>query len=184
MRTTLTRAALVAAFLTPLGCTHDGERHELTAPFDGARIVGRTSAVWSVTDDQRAFAGATRLDEPEIRVRYRLDVENDLQDKVFLRLKEFTLVDEDGLALGGDSTTAGCTLAAGKTEAVVSGNVWLGREATTRIADFRISHHVVPLGERGSALYREWQRQGRPDDTAEIDAEIARYAAAPPCTEQ
>ena len=100
MRGTRTCAALVAALLTTLGCTHEADRHEMTAPFDSARIMGRTSATWTVTDEQRAFADATRLDEPEIRVRYRLDVESDLQDKVFVRLKEFTFVDEDGLALG------------------------------------------------------------------------------------
>ncbi len=146
--------------------------------------MGRTSATWTVTDEQRAFADATRLDEPEIRVRYRLDVESDLQDKVFVRLTGFTFVDEDGLALGSDAGEAACTLAPGKTEAVLSGDVWLERAASARISDFRVADHAVPLSDPGRALYREWQLQGRPGAAAEIDGEIARYAAAPPCSTQ
>ena len=137
-----------------------------------------------MTDEQRAFAGATRLDEPEIRVRYSLDVESDLQTKAFVQLKEFTFLDEDGLALATDMTEIACTLAAGTTEAVLSGDVWVPRTATARIDDFRVAYHTVPLSERGLALYREWQLQGRPNAAAEIDADIARYAAAPPCTAQ
>ena len=168
--------------LSPAGCTRDGEPHALTAPFDRARIVGRTAATWRVTEDERAFAGATRLDEPEVRVSYRIDAESDLQDKVYLKLEAFTLVDTDGLALGADETLAECTLAPGTTEAVLSGDVWMPREAAGRIADYRVAQHAVPLSERGQALYREWQLQGRPGAAAEIDAEVARYAAADPCT--
>jgi len=146
--------------------------------------MGRTSATWTVTDEERAFADATRLDEPEVRVRYRLDVESDLQDKIFLRLEKFAFVDEDGLALGSAVSETACTLAPGRTEAVMSGEVWLGRDASTRISDFRVADHAVPLSDPGRALYREWQLQGRPGAAAEIDAEIARYAAAPPCTTQ
>ena len=61
----------------------------------------------------------------------------------------------------------------------MSGDLWLGREASTRIKDFRVADHAVPLSDPGRALYREWQLQGRPGAAAEIDAEIARYAAAP-----
>ena len=180
----LAAGAVAALLLAPAGCTRDRERHAIAAPFDGARVLGRTSATWNVTDEERAFAGGTRLDEPEVRVRYRVDVESDLEDKLYLALDGFTLLDDAGLALGDDPATGVCTLGPGTTEAVLSGDVWLARSAAARIEDFRVAHHAVPLGERDLARYREWQLQGRPEAATEIDAEIARFAAAPPCGAQ
>jgi len=39
----------------------------------------------------------------------------------------------------------------------------------------------VPLSERGRAFYREFLLRQRPDAAAQIDAELAAYASAPPC---
>lgn len=168
--------------LATAGCTREREGLALTAPFDRAAVVGYVTATWHATDEERAFKNATRLAQPEVRVQYRLDVESDLAAKAYLRLEDVALVDASGLALGTDTQQVACTIGSGITAGILAGDIWVARDALPRISDVRVSHHVVPLHERGRALYREWLLQGRPRDAAAIDAEIAHYAAAPDCT--
>jgi hypothetical protein len=140
------------------------------------------TAEWKATDDERAFADARRLPEPEVRVRYRVDLRNDLEEKVFVRLEAFTLVDTDGLTLGADGAEVACTLGTGAVEGVLAGDVWLPKRALERVQTFRVGQLAVPLSERGRALYREWRMAGQSGAAAAVDAEITGFAASPPCT--
>lgn len=162
-------------------CARDTTTEPLVAPFNERTILGEVSAVWSNTSEERGFAGGTRLQEPEIRFQYRVDVRNRLGDKLFVRPGDFQLVDEHGLALGSDGASVECSLGSGATQAILTGDVWVRKRAVSKVRTFRIARFAVPLNERGRGLYREWLLQGRPGAAAAIDAEIARYAAAPPC---
>lgn len=175
---------LAIALAVLAGCTRDGgEGVPLAAPFDEVRVFGTVTAAWQATDEERAFAGGVRLAAPEVRVRYRLDVETELEDKAFIRLSGFTLVDEDGHALGDPAPeTVACTLGSGRLERVLAGDVWIPESAVARINGFRVERLAVPLSERGRGLYHAWRLEGRPDAAPAVDAEIAGYAAAPPCT--
>ena len=161
-------------------CSHD-DTIKLAAPFNENTIVGEVSAVWSNTAAERGFAGGDRLKEPEVRFRYRLDVRSKLGDKLFVRLGGFELVGENGLPLGSDQTNVECIVGSGATPAILQGDVWIPKRVAGSVKAFRVSHLAIPLSDRGRALYREWLLQGRPGAAAEIDAEIARHAAAPAC---
>lgn len=163
-----------------VSCSHD-DTIKLAAPFNDRTVVGDVSAVWSNTGEERGFAAGDRLAEPDVRFSYRVDVHNRLGDKLFVRLGEFQLVGENGLPLATDPVRVECALADGATRGVLAGDIWVAKHATGMVKAFRVSHFAVPLSDRGRALYREWQLQGRPGAAAEIDAEIARYAAMPPC---
>jgi hypothetical protein len=180
------KAAGVAGWLLlalAAGCSRGDEVGiPLTAPFDRQRVVGSVTAEWKATDEERAFADGRRLEEPEVRVRYRVDVRNDLEDKVFVRLDAFTLVDTDGLTLGADRAEVACTLGTGAIEGVLAGDVWLPKRALERVQTFRVGHLAVPLSERGRSLYREWRMAGQSGAEAAVDAEITGYGAAPACT--
>jgi hypothetical protein len=175
------REVLIALLLLVGACARGGDGQALMTPFDTEKAVGAVTAVWRPSGEERGFDAATRLNEPEVGFRYRLDARSDLDDKLFVRLEAFALVDADGLALGTDDASVGCTLAPGRTEGVLAGTVWVPKSAVQHVDGFRVRRLVVPLGERGRALYREWALEGRPGDAAAIDGEIASYAAAAPC---
>lgn len=175
------RWIILTVALALVACSSDGDAVKLVAPFNERTVLGEVTAVWKSTGEERGFAAGARLKEPQARLRYRADVRNRLGDKLFIRLGTFQLVDDAGLEIGSDSASVECTLATGASQAVLAGDVWVPKQAVGKVRGFHLEHFAVPLNDRGRALYREWLLQGRPADTAAIDAEIARYAAAPPC---
>ena len=172
---------VLLAMVLVAGCSRDRNAVMLTAPFNDSTKIGQLTAVWEDAGDERAFAGGTRLAEPEVRFRFRVDAQNRLGDRLFVRLGNFQLVDATGLGLAAADASIACALSAGTTEGVLSGDVWVPKRTAKNVAGFRISHFAVPLSDRGRSLYREWLLQGRAQDAAQIDSEIGRYAAAPPC---
>ncbi len=176
-----TSSAILVLVGVLIGCSHDDDGVTLRAPFNDATKLARVTAVWSATKETRTFAEASKLKEPEVRFQYRVDIDNDLQDRLYVKLDGFELVDEKGLALGRDAATTVCTLNPGRTESILSGGVWLPQRTADAVRNFRVGHFAVPLSARGLGMYREWLLQSRPDQTAAIDAELAVYAAAPPC---
>jgi hypothetical protein len=174
---TIATALLLVAFV---GCRRTPEGLPLTAPGDDTR-VGTVSATWQATDAERGFANAARLDEPEVRFRYRVDVHNADDEKLFLRLDRFELVDDAGMTVATADGDAECTLGAGTTEGVLAGDVWVRKRDIKRVHDFRVRRFAAPLDDDGRAHYRAWLLTGRPGDAAAIDQEIARQAAAKPC---
>jgi hypothetical protein len=175
-------AVIALTVLLLAACSHDKEGVELVAPFDGGGSLGRVTAVWSKSGKDRAFAGGVRLKESEVRFQYRVDVRSRYRDKLFVEVGNFQLVDANGLALGSDTTTTSCILPDGTLQGILSGEVWLPRRLGERVKAFRVAHLAVPLGDRERKQYREWLLRGRPDGGGEVDAKIATYAAAPPCT--
>ena len=169
-------SALVAA------CARDAGSVPLVAPYDAGDRLGAVHAIWNNTGEERGFAAGGRLKEPEVRFRYRLDARNRSTDKLFLRLENPELVDDTGLALAQATAALGCVLGVGESEGVLAGEVWIPKSAANRVSGLRVSHFAVPLGERALKRYREWLLQGRPNEAAQIEAEIAKQAAAPPCT--
>ena len=164
------------------GCSRDTHTMPLAAPFDARTTLGEVHATWKNSGEERAFAQAVRLKEPEVRFQYRVDVDNRSGDKLFVRLGDFQLLGPDGLEVGKDTVRIDCTLAAGKAPGVLAGEVWVPRAHADKIGGFRATAFAVPLGERGRTRYRDWLLRGQPDNTAEVDAELARYAAATECT--
>lgn len=164
-------------------CSHDNG-HPLSPPFDDRTVLGSVSAVWTETSDQRGFAEGDRLQQPQVRLQYRVDVRNRTNQKVFIRLGNFQLVDAQGLPLGADQASIECDLPDGQLNGVLRGDVWLPIDARRKVSGFRIASLAIPLDDKGRDKYRAWQLQGRPDAGAEIDKEIARLAAAPTCSGQ
>lgn len=166
--------AMVAA------CRRTPEGLSLTAPGDEARL-GTVSASWQPTEEERGFANAARLDEPEVRFRYRVDVHNGEGEKLFVRLERFELVDDGGHAVAAADASVECTLAAGTTEAVLAGDIWVRKRDAERVRDFRIRRFAAALDDEGRTHYRSWLLAGRPGDEAAVDREITRQAALPAC---
>lgn len=178
MRIATVAAAGMLVLLAACRRTPDGL--PLAAPGDDARL-GTVSATWRPTEDERGFANAVRLDEPEVRFRYRVDMHNGVDEKLFVRLERFELVDAAGLTVAAADSTVECTLGPGTTEGALAGDVWIRKRDTDRVRDFRIRRFAAALGEDGRARYRAWLLKGRPGEEAAIDGEIARQAGAPPC---
>jgi len=173
----LTSGALILAFA---GCSRDSHTLPMVPPYtDDAE--GVITASWNNIGEERAFSGGARLKEPEVRFRYRLDARNDSDEKLFARLAEMQLVDRQGLALASDPARIECTLNSGETPGVLVGELWVPKSNAEAVHGFHVSRFAVPLGTRGVERYREWLLQGRPSQTAQVDAEIAQLAAAPPC---
>jgi hypothetical protein len=162
-------------------CSRDGNRVILTPPFNDRTAIGEATARWENAGEERFFAGDRKLDEPQVRLRYRVDATNRLEDKLFVRLGDFRLVGKAGGEIARDGTRVECILGNGQTRGVLSGDVWVTAHAAGDIHGFGITHFAVPLSNRGRALYREWVLQGRKMDAAAVDAEIAAYAVAPDC---
>ena len=176
------RAALIVVGASILcGCWRDSDGVYVTAPFNDQTKLAEIEAVWRNTGEERAFADATRLAEPEVRFQYRVDVVNRLEDRLYVRIGNLELVDADSLSLGSAAEKINCVLDAGKTEALLDGSVWIPKRAAKKVADFRLERYGVPLSERGRAMYREWLLQTRPGEEAEIDADLTRYANTSPC---
>lgn len=174
-------AAALLALVFLAACTRDTNKVDLVAPFDADRVLAEGRATWSPSGETRAFAGGTRLKEPEVRIPYRVDV-HDLQcDKLLVRLGNFTLTNAAGLALGHDEKRVECVVAADGADALLSGEVWLPESSAKEIHGFVVEHSALPLDGKNLALYRDWLLKGRPGATADVDAEIAREAAAPAC---
>jgi hypothetical protein len=169
-----------AILLLVAACRHDSDGLPLLAAGDDARL-GTVSATWQATEEERGFANAARLDEPEVRFRYRVDAHNRADEKLFVRLDRFELVDASGLTVASADRSVECTLGPGMTEGALAGDVWVRRRDTERVKDFRIRRFAAALGDAGRARYRAWLLQGRPGDEAAVEQEIARQAAAPPC---
>jgi hypothetical protein len=176
------RFAAAALVALAFGCWRDSNGVVLSAPFNDATEIGRVTAVWKNTGEQRSFAGGTRLKAAEVRFQYRVDVKNELDEPLYVRLGAFELVGEDGLSLGRDETVRRCAVAASAEEAVLEGSVWVAQSAAKQVESFRLRRFAVPLSERGRALYREWLLQRRPGQQARIDATLAAHARAPGCT--
>jgi hypothetical protein len=172
--------AAAAMLVVLAACRRTPDGLPLAAPGDDARL-GTVSATWQATEDERGFANAARLDEPEVRFRYRVDVHNGVDEKLFVRLERFELVDASGLAVAAADGTVECTLGPGTTEGALAGDVWVRKRDTGRAKDFSIRRFAAALDEKGRARYRAWLLQGRPGDEAAIEREITRQAAAPPC---
>jgi len=162
------------------GCSRDAHTLPLSAPYNDD-TVGVLSATWTNSGEERAFSGGARLKEPEVRFRYRLDARNDGKDKLYLRLSDVTFADSDGLALGSDPARIACTLNAGQTDGILAGDIWVPKAAAEKVHGVRVSRVAVPLGTAEVTRYRAWLLQGRPNETAQVDAEIAALAAAPTC---
>ena len=173
---------IASALLAAAGCSRSPGALTLTAPFNEETKLGELTAVWKATGQERAFANATRLKEPEVEVQYRVDAKNSMKDPVFVRLGGFELRSADGLALAHDQAQIECALAPGRTEGVLSGSVWVAKSAAEKAARFDVRRFAAPLGERGRALHREWLRQNRPGQDAAVDAELQAYGSAPACT--
>jgi hypothetical protein len=172
---------LLVTLLVPGACSRGENGLPLVAPFNSETRIGTVRAVWSVTARERAFADGVRLAEREREVQYRVDVESRLEDKVYVRLATFRLLDEKGIVVAESPLSVECTLGSGRTRGVMTNSVWVPAGSVERIARFGIHSLAVPLGERGRAIYREWLLQSRPGSEREVDAELARQAAAPPC---
>lgn len=173
-------AAAIALLLIGSGCRRAPEGMPLTAPGDDTRL-GTVSASWQTTEEERGFANAARLDEPEVRVRYRVDVHNADDAKLFVRLEAFELVDEKGMTVATAAERLECTLGAGTAAGALAGDVWVPKRDLDRVHDFRVRRFAAALDDDGRARYRAWLLQGRPGDTEAIDQEIARQAAAKLC---
>lgn len=174
-------AVLLLALFLAVGCARDDGGVPLSPPFNSETRIGMVRAAWKATGEERAFAEGVRLGERESMVQYRIDVESRLHGKAYVRLTNFRLLDEAGLTIGRDPAAVECTLATGRTLGVLGGTVWVPEASVERIARFGIDALAVPLGEPGRAIYREWLLQGRPGREQDVDAELARQAAAPPC---
>jgi len=162
-------------------CSRGDEGIELKAPFNAETEVADVTAIWTNTGQERTRAGETPLKEPEVLIRYRVDVRNRLKGRLFVHLANFRLMDEQGMEIASDTQSAECSIGAGSTEGVLDGSVWIPKSAIDKAKEFRIDHFSVPLSVRGRALYRQYLLERRPTEAAAIDAELARYAAAPPC---
>ena len=173
-------AAVSGALLVFVGCHRSPDGLPLTAPGDDDR-VGTVSASWQATPDERGFANAVRLDEPEVRFRYRVDVHNESDEKLFVRLDRLALVDDAGMALATAAETVECTLGAGTAEGALAGDVWVKKRDADRVKSFTVRRFAATLDDDGRAQYRKWLLQGRPGEETVIDQEIARQAAAKPC---
>ncbi len=176
----ITLVMLVTTAMLGAGCTRTPEGLPIGAPGDDTRL-GTVSATWQKTDDERGFANAARLDEPEVRFRYRADLHNAGDEKLFVRLERFELVDGASLPLGSASETVACTLGIGTTEGVLAGDVWVRKRDADRVEDFRVRRFAAALDEEGRARYRAWLLAGRSGEEAAVEQEITRQAAAPPC---
>ncbi len=178
--TTRIAAAAVGMLVAFAGCHRSPDGLPLTAPGEDDRL-GTVSATWQQTKDVRGFANAVRLDEPEVLFRYRVDVQNEGDEKLFVRLDRFELVDAAGMTVAAAADTVECTLGAGTAEGTLAGDVWVRKRDAERVRDFRIRRFAAALGDDGRAQYRAWLLQGRPGEAAAIDQEIARQAGAKSC---
>jgi hypothetical protein len=162
-------------------CSHGDEGVELTAPFNAETEVADVTAIWTNTGQERTPPAENALKAPEVRFRYRVDVRNRLKGRLFVHLANFRLMDGRGEEISRDTQSAECTVGPGTTEGVLDGALWVPKAAFGEAKEFRVDHFSVPLSVRGRALYRQYLLERRPGETAAIDAELARYAAAPPC---
>jgi hypothetical protein len=169
----LARWCLLVLLLGCLGCSRAEQTIGLKAAFSDETVVGELRPIWTASGEER--------DSPtgrERRMTLRVDAVNRLSDPVYLRLSNLRL--SAGKGPIAPSTATACTLPPGRTEKIVQIDAWVpvGADEHPTIA---VDYLAVPLSERGRAFYREFLLQQRPSDAAAIDAEIATYAAAPPC---
>jgi len=174
----------ILAIVVIAGCSRNPDDVPLTAPFNDDTELGELTAVWKATGEERSFAHAARLAEPEIEIQYRVDARNDMKEPVFVRLADFQLLSRDGLALVTEQRKVECALAPGRVQGVMAGSVWVTKRAAGDADRFAVHRFAVPLSERGRALYREWLIERRPGEEKAIDAELQAYALAAACTAQ
>jgi hypothetical protein len=142
----------------------------LIAAFSTDSRVGRLTATWSST---AAAGSGERAQGP---VDYRVDVLNQLAEPLFVRLRDFRLLN-GGAVLARGADEVACLAPPGQTAGVLRGTVL----AAGAPDGFEVERFAVPLSERGRSFYREFLLRQRPGDAAAIDAEIAAFAAAPRC---
>ena len=167
----------LGAALFVCGCARSGGTVDLMPPFSDDTVVGQLSVRWTDSGETRATGGA---DGTRRRVEFRIQAENLLSDRLYLRIRELRLIARDGTAVTGDADAA-CALAPRATAVILTGSVWVPSADANAIRGFRVDPLAVPLSERGRAFYREFLLRQRPDAAAQIDAELAAYASAPPC---
>ena len=161
-------------------CSRDKGTIYLVAPFNDSTKIGDVTATWTNTGEERAFADGKRLDAPQVKLQYAINVRSRLDDKAFVRLQDFKLM-AGSEEVGKDSARVECVLPVGDSPRILTGEVWIATDRAKNVNGFEVTHFAVPLSERGRSLYREWSLQGRPDQAAAVDSEITAYASAPPC---
>src|SRR6185369_8589644 len=144
MRTAI--AAAAATMLVVAACHREPDGLPLAAPGDDARL-GTVTATWKATEDERGFADAVRLDEPQVRFRYRVDVHNRGGKKLFVRLDRFELLDGTGLALATADGSRECTLGSGTAEGALAGDVWVRKRDADRVQGFRLRRFAAALDQ-------------------------------------
>lgn len=155
------------------GCHRSEPGLFVTAPFNDETKIAKVEAHWQA-------AGAASPEGETLH--YEVRVANKLADRLFVRLGTFALTDARGtvLASGGDERS--CVVPASADVVVLTGDIALSPGAAARVADFRVSRFGVPLSERGRAIYREFLLQSEKYTEPQVDAEIATYMRAAPCS--
>ncbi|MGH7789565.1 MAG: hypothetical protein ACRERC_22025 [Candidatus Binatia bacterium] len=162
--------AWIGAALALAACARSERTVDLIAAFSNDSRLGTVTAHWEGTG---AAHGGRRA------LRYRLDLDNQLAEGLFVRLGGFRLTGVDELAPDGASVA--CIAPPGRTADVLAGLLWLDGEQWDDIDSFEVERFALPLSDRGRAFYREFKLRQLPGQEAAIDAEIAAAAAAPPC---
>lgn len=157
------------------GCTRSQQTIDLKAAFSDDTIVGRLEATWSAAQGERTEGHVAQR-----AVTVRVDAVNLLADRLYLRLGGLRLIGpHDATAL--DELHRECAIPAHATSTVLQATAWLPAADASAIRGIAVAQLAVPLSERGRAFYREFLLRQRGGPAAAIDAELDRYAAAPPC---
>lgn len=115
---------------------------------------------------------AARLENGAVEIAVR----SLMQGRLAVRIESLAVV---GGGATIDASTYECIVAGGERAHFTGG---VAEEADFAAAiDLEAVGVALPLDDPGRSIYREWQRQRRPDDVAEIDAELARLDALPVC---
>jgi hypothetical protein len=155
--------ALAVAALLAAGCRRREEGIFVAAPFNDNARLAKLEAHWS------AAAGG---------LRFSVEAESRLADRLFLRLGPVTAVAANGTPLATAAETRACVLNAGERAPILDGVLPLAAEG---VAALEIERFGVPLSPRGLAIYREHLLQVERMSPADADAALSGYQQAPPC---
>jgi len=164
---------LGAALACGTGCHRGSQALFVTAPFNDETRIAKVTAQWQI-------APATPGDGETVHVEVR--VENQLADRLYVKLEGLELVDARGAAVVSSDAARACVLGGQETANVLSLDLRLARGSGERVSGFGVERFGAPLSERGRGIYREFliQTEGRTPE--EADAELNRYSAAGPCS--